>query len=602
MEVDAAIMKTSTLIRLFKFLRPKTAQYFITMGLTALVLAFERLLAGFVLKWFTDSITTGDLLLMRNTLLFWLVYALIMVITAPFLGYYWRASVIHAVSSLRQVLFSHVQRLPFDYLQTHHSGEAMSLLTNDIAAAERAYQETIFNLVRNTIQGIGALILMLFFKWDLALLIILSSLIPMVINALYAKPLRRVGDMTQSQLALLSERLADLLGGYQVVRIFNLGDWIFERYTHSDQGVLDAGLKRVRLESDLAAANDFSGFIFIIQFFIGTYMVLRGQTTMGVLIGLIQLNFPVQVFFGSIGSTISSIQGSLAAADRIFKVLDTTQEPERYPAVAAAEDLVEVSDAQVEFEAVQFSYGEEQLVLDSLSFAVQPGQLAAFVGPSGGGKSTIFRLLLGFYSVQEGAVTVLDKPVHAYSLRALRDLFAYVPQDSFLYYGTVMENIRFGRPGASDEDVFLAARASYAHDFILGLPHGYMTLVGERGARLSGGQRQRIAIARALLKNAPILLLDEATSSLDSESESLVQKALESLMKGRTTLAIAHRLSTVENADQIYVVERGRVVEHGRHADLLEKDGLYNHLYQMQFEIAQPDEGQPPDVSQAASD
>ena len=578
---------TSTLLRLFKFLQPKTAQYLFSMGFLALILASERLFTGFIVKWFVDSITLGDLTLLRDTVLYWVLFALVMVTAAPFLGFYWQASVIHAVANIRQAVFGQLQRLPFDYHQTHHSGEAMSLLTNDIAATERAFQETIFSLVRNLIQGVGAVIIMLFLKWDLALLIIISSVIPMVINALYAKPLRKVGEITQGKLATLSEHLGDLLAGFQVVRIFNLGDWILERYTRSNKAVLDASLQRVRMESTLAAANSFGGLVFVVQFFVGTYMVLRGQTTLGVLIGLTQLNNPVQNLFNSIGNTISSIQGSLAAADRIFKVLDTSPEPERYPLIAAAEKLVAVSDAQVEFESVSFTYGDGGKVLDSLSFAVQPGQLAAFVGPSGGGKSTIFRLLMGFYPVQDGAITVLDKQVHAYSLSELRDLIAYVPQDAFLYYGTVMENIRFGRPEATDEEVFSAAWAAYSHDFILALPHGYNTLVGERGARLSGGQRQRIAIARALLKNAPILLLDEATSALDSESESLVQQALNILMQRRTTIAIAHRLSTVENADQIYVIEYGRVIEMGQHADLLEQNGLYSHLYHLQFETIQ---------------
>lgn len=583
--------KKATLLRLAEFLRPRTAQYLISMGLTTFFLAFERLFAGFVVKWFVDSITLGDLILLRNTILFWLVFALIMILVTPILGYLWGASVIHAVGNIRMALFSQLQRLPFAYHEARHSGEAMSLLTNDLSATERAYQETIFNLVRNVIQGVGAIIIMLFFKWDLALLIILSGTLPMIINAVYAKPLRKVGEATQSQLASLSERLADLVVGFQVIRVFNLGEWILERFGRSNRGVLDAGLQRIRLESTLAAANSISGLIFVAQFFIGTYMVLTGRTTMGVLIGLIQLNNPVQNLFNSIGGTISNIQGSLAAADRIFKLLDEQAEPERYPVVAAAERLVAVSDAQVEFESVSFTYGDGRKVLDSLSFAVQPEQLAAFVGPSGGGKSTIFRLLMGFYPVQEGAISVLDRPVHAYSLRELRDLFAYVPQDAFLYYGTVMENIRYGRLEATDEDVYTAARASYAHEFILALPQGYQTLVGERGARLSGGQRQRIAIARALLKDAPILLLDEATSALDSESEALVQQALNSLMQGRTTIAIAHRLSTVENADQIYVIDQGRVVEQGRHADLLELHGLYNHLYQLQFEALQHEGG-----------
>ncbi len=215
-----------------------------------------------------------------------------------------------------------------------------------------------------------------------------------------------------------------------------------------------------------------------------------------------------------------------------------------------------------------------------------PGQFVAFAGPSGGGKSTIFKLLLGCYAAKQGAILVSGKPLSDYKLSDLRDLIAYVPQDAYLFSGSILDNIRYGKPGASQAEVEAAAKAAFAHDFVMEFPSGYQTIVGERGARLSGGQRQRIAIARALLKDAPILLLDEATSALDSESEQIVQQALEVLMKGRTTLVIAHRFSTIVQADRIYVVDGGRVVEAGRHAELMDQQGVYAGLYEIQFSQA----------------
>jgi ABC-type multidrug transport system fused ATPase/permease subunit len=433
---------------------------------------------------------------------------------------------------------------------------------------------------------------MLFLKWDLALLIILSGLFPLVINAVSARPLRRVGDETQRKLAGLSERLADLLAGFQIVRTFNLGDWILERFYRSNEDVLNANLRRVRIESALAAGNDFGFVVIIVAYIAGAYMVLRGQTTLGVLMALVQLNNPVQFFVYSLGGTISRLQGALAAGDRILAVLDAEPEPQRYatavalPASADAPVTATTPGRVVMFSEVTFSYGDERPILQNLSFDIQEGQVAAFVGPSGSGKSTIFRLLMGHYPVAAGSISVFGKPIHAYTLSELRDLSAFVPQDAYLYSGSVLENIRYGKPDATREEIVAAAQASYAHDFILDLPAGYDTLVGERGARLSGGQRQRIAIARALLKNAPILLLDEATSALDSESEEMVQQALNVLMRGRTTIAIAHRISTIDNADIIYVVDGGRVVDRGRHHELLKKDGLYRHLYELQFREA----------------
>ena len=482
-----------------------------------------------------------------------------------------------------------MQRLPLGYYESRHSGEAMSILTNDVAAAEQAYQDNIFTLVRSLMQGLAAVVFMMILKWDLALLLILGGLVPLVINALYAKPLRQVGTASQEKLAGLSERLSDLLAGFQVVRTFSLGEWILKRFNASNQQVLDVNLKRVQLESTLAGGNSFGSIAIILPLMAGLYMVLNGQTTLGVLLGLSQLNGPVTGMIYSIGGIISGIQGSLAAGDRILRVLDTAPEPESYPAPAwlsVSAATAPKPGSVVEFRDVQFSYSDGVPILQNISLSIHEGQVAALVGPSGSGKSTIFRLLMGHYPVTQGRVSVFGKPIHSYSLHELRDMFAFVPQDAYLYSGSVLENIRYGKPGASEEEITSAAKASYAHDFILELPEGYHTLVGERGARLSGGQRQRIAIARALLKNAPVLLLDEATSSLDSESEELVQQALQVLMRGRTTVAIAHRLSTIEHADVIYVMEAGRVVEQGRHAELVGKEGLYSHLYQLQFKDA----------------
>jgi ATP-binding cassette subfamily B protein len=582
-------LKSSTLWRLFQFLRPKLFQYFYAMFIVAAIFAAERMFTGFIVKWFTDSIAFKDLGLLKRTVLYWAAFAFGMTLVTPVFLYLWRTSIVHGTANLRQAVFSHLQRLPLGYYESRHSGEAMSILTNDVAAAEQAYQDNIFNLVQSLMQGLGAVVFMMILKWDLALLIILGGLAPLIINTLYARPLRKVGTESQEKLAGLSERLSDLLAGFQVVRTFSLGDWILKRFTSSNREVLEVSLRRVQLESTLSVWNNVAGIGTAVPLLVGAYMVLIGQTTLGTLFGLIQLNNPVINMVYAVGGIISGIQGSLAAADRILGVLDASPEPDRYPAptgLPPAVSAVSSTGSVVEFRQVQFSYSDGLPILQEVSFDIHEGQVAALVGPSGSGKTTIFRLLMGHYPVTQGRVSVFGKPLHAYALRELRDFFAFVPQDAYLYSGTVLENIRYGKQNASEDEVTATARASYAHDFILELPEGYHTLVGERGARLSGGQRQRIAIARALLKNAPVLLLDEATSSLDSESEELVQQALQVLMRGRTTVAIAHRLSTIEHADVIYVMEAGRVVEQGRHAELVEKDGLYRKLYNLQFKDA----------------
>ncbi|MDD2283270.1 MAG: ATP-binding cassette domain-containing protein, partial [Eubacteriales bacterium] len=242
------------------------------------------------------------------------------------------------------------------------------------------------------------------------------------------------------------------------------------------------------------------------------------------------------------------------------------------------------NSAAVNLDAVTFAYNGGEPALENVSLQVQPGETVALVGPSGGGKSTLFKLLLGYYPPEAGAISVLGRGLNQYTLRELRERIAYVPQISYLFSGTIAENIGFGKPGASKDEIEAAAKAAYAHDFISQLPQSYETLVGERGSHLSGGQRQRIAIARAILRNAPLLLLDEATSSLDTESEEQVQLALSRLMQGRTTLVIAHRLATVQNASRILVIAEGRLAEEGSHQELLEAKGIYRHLYDMQFE------------------
>ncbi len=573
----------STLWRLFSFLKPKRFQFFTSLFIVAAIGASERLFTAFIVKNFIDSITSKDLGLLSSTVLYWLLFVAGMLVVLPLFSYLWRSSILLGIANLRQTLFSHLQHLPLGYYELRHSGEAMSLMTNDITAAEQAYQENLMTLVSATLQGITGAVYMMLLKWDLGLLIIAAGTVPLIVNTLYAKPLRLIGEETQQKLANLSERLGDLLAGFQVVRTFSLAEWIMGRFSRSNQEVLGANLKRIRIESRLAAANDISGFISILPYFVAMFMVIQGKTTLGTLLALLQLNNQIQFFMFSMGGTISRIQGSLAAADRILAVLDAPAEPERFPALSSGELPAVQPGAFLKFQEVGFSYSPDRPTLQGITFSVHQGQLVAFVGPSGSGKSTIFRLLMGHYPYQAGQITIMGKPFHAYSLFELREMFAFVPQDVFLYTGTVYENIRYGKPGASEAEILAAAQAAYAHEFILELPEGYQTLVGERGARLSGGQRQRIAIARALLKNAPVLLLDEATSALDSESEELVQQALGVLMRNRTTMAIAHRLSTIENADIIYVIEKGRVIEQGKHQDLISRGGLYTNLYELQF-------------------
>ena len=576
--------KRQTMQLLLGFLGSLRGAYLGSMLGSALVRTAERMFIAYVIKLFVDSIVATDIGALWTSVEIWIIFLVLWIPANVLLVYLWRATTTRVIVNLRQRIFSHLQRLPLGFHESRHSGDLASVMTNDVSAVEQTFQEDLLNLVSASLQGVLAVVFMMVLNWKLALVVIVTGLVPLVVNTLFAGPLRKAGEAVQKHLGETSERLADLLAGYTVVRTYNLGAWIQERFHHANQELLDSGLGRVRLNSSLNAANNFSGMlVLLLPLGIGTYWVLTGETTFGILIAMVQLNGPIQFFVSSLGGTISNIQGALAAADRILDVLETPVEPEHYEEIGAPASIAPPADTLLSFENVRFGYEDENEVLKGMSFDVRPGQVAAFVGPSGGGKSTIFKLLLGGYPVRQGKIWMAGKSINSLALSDLRDQFAYIPQDAYLYTGSILENISYGKPGATQAEVTAAAKAAYAHDFVEEFPEGYQTKVGERGARLSGGQRQRIAIARALLKDAPVLLLDEATSALNSESEELVQRALSVLMKGRTVLVIAHRLSTIEDADVIYAVDGGTVVEAGTHAELLARKGLFYHLHELQF-------------------
>lgn len=588
-------LKKSALLRLAQLIRPHDKKYTLALVLRVSITTFERLFIAYLVKVVVDSITSIDVPAFNQVIIQWIIgYALIVLVSLPVI-YLWRSTIFEVTAHIREAVFKHLNRLPLGYHELHHSGDALSILTNDVTAAEKSYEEDMRMLVEASAQGVTAVVVMLIINWQLSLVVMAAGLVPLVVNTLFAKPLREIGQAVQANLGVVSERMTDLLSGFHVVRTFNLADWILDRFGQANDRLLDSSMKRVRTESALAAANDLGGMTFFLTLTAGTYMTMNGWATFGELIALIQLSNQIFYFVYTIGGTISRVQAALAAVDRMLTLLDQPEEPDTYPALpeqkhaarpvnVSALSLAEKAPA-IEFDQVLFGYNEGENILNNLSFRVERGEMAAFAGPSGGGKSTIFKLLLGCYPVRQGKILLSGIPVWDFRLSRLRELFAYVPQDAFLITGTIEENIRCGKPGASQEEVIAAARAAYAHDFISEFPEGYQTLVGERGARLSGGQRQRIAIARALLRDAPILLLDEATSALDSESEQVVQQALQVLMRGRTTLIIAHRFSTILNADRIFVIEDGTVVEQGRHEDLMQQGGVYRNLFELQFQM-----------------
>lgn len=559
----------------------RPGRYILGLILIGLVSATLNILFGIALMSFVNSAQFSDMDMLYSSIAYMAIGIASLAVLMP-LGYWLvDTAVVHSTANLRSRVFGRALRLTASWLEKRHSGDLTSRATNDIQAAEQAYSTNIINVLEVLFGGIGCLTAMLVVDWKLALALVAIGWIRVGVNALIAKPLGRAADTVQKSLSTVTERVSDAANGGHVIRMFNYQGPIREKFQELNELVVTQGMARVRYAAISNWFNTLSGWMsFVGLITAGGWLILNGWYDLGTIMLFVQLQNGLNNLFGALGHFITQLQSSLAGGRRVMEIIDQAPEPERIVLPAAS-----AVNAAVALENVSFAYSEDEAaVLDAVSIVVAEGETVALVGPSGGGKSTLFKLLLGYYPPNQGSIALLSKGMDQYTLTDLRRQFAYVPQIPYLFSGTIAENIGFGRPGASQEEIEEAAKAAYAHEFIIQFPDGYDTKVGERGSHLSGGQRQRIAIARAILRNAPILLLDEATSSLDNESEEKVQLALSQLMKNRTTLVIAHRLSTVKDADRIVVIAQGRVEEQGNHDELLESGGIYRRLHDMQFE------------------
>lgn len=484
------------------------------------------------------------------------------------------------IIDIREAMFKHLQRLDQAYYDRRKTGVIMSNLTNDVAALQSAIVDNLVSFITEGVTLIGSLVSMLYLDWKLTLVTLVIVPVVLGIINIFGKRLRIAGHDVQGRIADITSLLQETISGARVVRSFAREGYEVQRFERENQRNFRAVMRATKLTSLLSPLVEFSAAIAVtVILWYGGYSVVTGAITAGSLIAFliyaINLSNPVK----RLSQVYGNIQKAMAAGDRVFAILDT--EPE---VVEKADAIVlpEV-DGRVRFDHVSFSYDGEKKALDDFSLDVPAGRVVAIVGPSGAGKTTIANLLPRFYDATEGAITVDGIDVRDVTFQSLREQIGVVPQETMLFNATIKDNILYGRLDGTDEEVYAAAKAANALEFIERLPEGMDTLVGERGSSLSGGQRQRIAIARAILKNPKILILDEATSALDTESEKLVQEALERLMQGRTAFVIAHRLSTIKNADQIVVLREGKLVESGTHDELLAAGGLYQHLYSVQF-------------------
>ena len=484
------------------------------------------------------------------------------------------------IIDVRDVLFQKFQRLPLSYFDRHQTGEIMSYIANDVAALQNALVDRLIELVTESSIFVGSLVMMVLLDWKLSLLTLIT--VPLVGQAMkvFGQKLKSSGTVIQERLADITATMQESIAAVRVVKSFGREDYEIDRFHRQNELNFRAEMKNNQLMSLLTPTVEFLAALAVtVIVWFGGYEVVNGVITAGALMAFLTYAVNLANPVKRISRVYGAIQKAMAGADRVFAIMDM---PETIVNRPGAKTLPPVR-GEVVFDDVTFAYEEGKEALSHVSFSAAPGQMIAFVGPSGAGKSTIANLIPRFYDVSAGAIRIDGHDVRDVTMESLRAQIGIVPQETMLFSATVRENIRYGRLNATEEEILQAAKDANAHEFIMALPEGYDTKIGERGLNLSGGQRQRIAIARAILKDPRILILDEATSALDTESEKVVQAALDRLMVGRTSFVIAHRLSTVFGADQIYVIEGGRIHEHGTHEALLAAGGLYSNLYHIQF-------------------
>jgi ATP-binding cassette subfamily B protein len=573
---------------IFKYAR-KYSIFLTITAISMLALVGVQLLIPWVIKLLVAEVTKPDVSLDAMGYITRLALIVLAVYIARSVLQFLRSYMAHmagwgVVADVRKYIYDHMQRLSLRFYEDKQVGQLMSNVVNDTDLFEQLIAHAIPDVVVNAITFIAVTIVLVGLNWKLTLLSTIP--IPLVFLSLriVAKYVRPAFRTRQKQLGDLNAMLNDNLSGIREIKAFTREQAEEKRVHQQIDNYRLSLLRALKLMATFQPFVDFTsslGVLIVIYF--GGKLALQGQLPVS---DLVAFFLYLEMFYApvrSLSGAWEAIQSSLAGADRVSALLSEPQEPHNAP---GAIPLRGRARGDIAFTEVNFSYIDGVSVLEDISLDIPAHSITALVGPTGVGKSTLVSLIPRFYDVTTGSITLDGRDIRQYTLDSLRQQISIVLQDVFLFYGTVRENLLFGRLDANEDQMIAAAKAANAHDFIIDLPQGYDTLIGERGVKLSGGQKQRLSIARAILKDAPILILDEATSSVDTETELLIQQALERLMQGRTTIIIAHRLSTVRNADQIVVLEDKSIREMGSHEELLGlEDGLYRRLYTVQRQV-----------------
>lgn len=567
-------------LRILSYIKPYMHRLIFAMFCTIMAAA-GNLYIPWIIKDMIDEVLADK----NGTMLNWIAASIIAIFVVRGLFWYGQNYLMSYVGQsviidIRAAVFKKLQRLSVSFYDKNKTGTIMSYVTNDVNALQSAMVENTIEMITEGFILIGSVVAMIYLDWRLTLFTVCTFPVVLWFMEFFGKKIRKTGGRIQECTADITSVLQESVASARVIKSFVMEDYEVDRFDVENRANFRANMKNAQLMATLTPVVELVAAIGVTMIiWYGGNNVINGTITAGSLVAFLTYAVNISNPIKRLTRVIGNIQKALAAAQRVFMIIDM---PEEIAESRDAKQLPEVS-GKVEFQNVSFAYDDKGNVITDLSFSVKPGEVIAIVGPSGAGKSTIANLLPRFYDVNKGDIKIDGHSVREVTLDSLREQVGIVPQETMLFNGSVYNNILYGRLDATKEEIEAAAKAANAHDFIMQLTDGYETKLGDRGVNLSGGQRQRIAIARAILKNPRILILDEATSALDTESERVVQEALDRLMVGRTSFVIAHRLSTVKNADKILVLEKGNLVESGTHDELLALDGLYAHLYKIQY-------------------